>query len=94
MSHTRFGEYVSRQRRVSHLSQQGLADKAGVGKSTIARIERSATVGAHNATLERVAIALGAGSHDALIAAWEADTDLTPITTPPTQRAEIHPRPA
>ncbi len=44
-------------RRLRALSQQELADAAGVGRNTISRIERGET-GAHGRTLRRLAQAL------------------------------------
>jgi transcriptional regulator with XRE-family HTH domain len=45
-------------RRLRAMSQQELADAAGVGRNTISRIERGET-GAHGRTLRRVARILG-----------------------------------
>jgi transcriptional regulator with XRE-family HTH domain len=45
-------------RRLRAMSQQELADAAGVGRNTISRIERGET-GAHGRTLRRVAGVLG-----------------------------------
>jgi transcriptional regulator with XRE-family HTH domain len=45
-------------RRLRALSQQELADTAGVGRNTISRIERGET-GAHGRTLRRLAEVLG-----------------------------------
>ena len=45
-------------RRLRALSQQELADSAGVGRNTISRIERGES-GAHGRTLRRLAGALG-----------------------------------
>jgi transcriptional regulator with XRE-family HTH domain len=45
-------------RRLRAMSQQELADAAGVGRNTISRIERGET-GAHGRTLRRVAEILG-----------------------------------
>jgi transcriptional regulator with XRE-family HTH domain len=45
-------------RRLRALSQQELADSAGVGRNTVSRIERGES-GAHGRTLRRLAGALG-----------------------------------
>jgi transcriptional regulator with XRE-family HTH domain len=45
-------------RRLRAMSQQELADAAGVGRNTISRIERGET-GAHGRTLRRLADVLG-----------------------------------
>ena len=47
-------------RRLRALSQQKLADAAGVGRNTISHIERGET-GAHGPTLRRLARVLGVG---------------------------------
>ena len=47
-------------RQLRAMSQEELAEAAGVGRTTISRIERSET-GAHGRTLRRLAEALGVG---------------------------------
>ncbi len=47
-------------RKLRALSQQELAEAAGIGRATLSRIERGET-GAHGRTLRRLAQALGVG---------------------------------
>ena len=47
-------------RKLRALSQQELAEAAGIGRATLSRIERGET-GAHGRTLRRLANALGVG---------------------------------
>ena len=53
-------ERLKELRTLRALSQQELADAAGVERNTISRIERGET-GAHGRTLRRLAKALGVG---------------------------------
>jgi transcriptional regulator with XRE-family HTH domain len=51
-------ERLKELRRLRALSQEELAERSGVGRNTISRIERGET-GAHGRTLRRLARALG-----------------------------------
>ena len=53
-------ERLKELRKLRALSQQELADAAGVGRNTISRIERGET-GAHGRTLRRLAEVLSVG---------------------------------
>jgi serine/threonine-protein kinase RsbW len=56
------GERIRRARRRAGLSQERLADAAGVGLATVGRLEREARPRCHFATRARIAAALGAHS--------------------------------
>jgi len=53
-------ERLKELRKLRALSQQELAEAAGIGRATLSRIERGET-GAHGRTLRRLANALGVG---------------------------------
>ena len=53
-------ERLKELRKLRALSQQELAEAAGIGRATLSRIERGET-GAHGRTLRRLAQALGVG---------------------------------
>jgi len=53
-------ERLKELRKLRALSQQELAEAAGIGRATLSRIERAET-GAHGRTLRRLANALGVG---------------------------------
>jgi transcriptional regulator with XRE-family HTH domain len=53
-------ERLKELRNLRALSQQELAEAAGIGRATLSRIERGET-GAHGRTLRRLAEALGVG---------------------------------
>ena len=53
-------ERLKELRKLRALSQQELAEAAGIGRATLSRVERGET-GAHGRTLRRLANALGVG---------------------------------
>jgi len=53
-------ERLKELRKLRALSQQELAEAAGIGRATLSRIERGET-GAHGRTLRRLANTLGVG---------------------------------
>jgi transcriptional regulator with XRE-family HTH domain len=53
-------ERLKELRKLRAMSQQELAEAAGIGRATLSRIERGET-GAHGRTLRRLAGALGVG---------------------------------
>ena len=59
----RIGEKVRETRRRKLLTQEQLADKAGVGVNTIIRIERN-QVEPHSRTIRKLAAALGVSPAD------------------------------
>ena len=58
MERTRLGELLRRHRRASGLTQEGLAEQAGVSARTVSDLERGVHARARAATLERIAEAL------------------------------------
>ncbi len=86
-----FGELLRRFRRDAGLSQEALAEQAGLGKDTISALERGTRRAPYRDTVEFLAVALGLepGPRRELEAAASHGRERRPLSDDPTRASEL-----